>query len=142
MTDINWPRAIGGLIATGMTQPQIAQACECGQSTISDMLNGKTTDPRTSLGLRLLSLCERHGIMTTLARPPRSTWTHASIRCTTRPSTDGRMGVAFNVPGQPVVRLSITLADAQFLLKGLHDAFDHSSCAAGTQSPMSAPSEA
>lgn len=68
----------------------------------------------------------------------RSAWAQASVRCTTRPSADGRMGVAFNVPGQPVVRLSITMADARFLIDGLRDAMDHSSCAAGTQSPMSA----
>ena len=56
MEPINWPQLLRALLADGMTQPEIAKACDCGQSTISDMLRGKTNDPRTSLGLRLLAL--------------------------------------------------------------------------------------
>lgn len=61
-TTIPWPEIIRKLVLSGLTQPQIAEACKCGQSTISDMLNGKTTDPRTSLGLRLLAMARSNGI--------------------------------------------------------------------------------
>ena len=37
---IPWPEIIRNLVDGGMTQPQIAEACDCGQSTISDMLRG------------------------------------------------------------------------------------------------------
>lgn len=59
---IPWAEIIRKLVAEGMTQPQIAEACDCGQSTISDMVRGKTTDPRTSLGLRLLTLARSKGV--------------------------------------------------------------------------------
>lgn len=62
MEPIDWPRILRALLAAGMTQPEIAKACDCGQSTISDMLRGKTTDPRTSLGLRLLTLGSCRGV--------------------------------------------------------------------------------
>ena len=56
MTRINWPEIILSLMQRGLTQPQIAAECGCGQSTISGLLNGQTTDPRTSTGLMLLGL--------------------------------------------------------------------------------------
>lgn len=59
---IDWPKIIRALVASGLTQPQIAAACNCGQSTVSDMLNGKSSDPRTSLGLRLLHLARERGV--------------------------------------------------------------------------------
>ena len=62
MDPIDWPHIIRSLVAGGLTQPQIAVACQCGQSTVSDMLNGKTTDARTSLGRRLLGLAKHRGI--------------------------------------------------------------------------------
>lgn len=62
MEPIDWPRILRALLADGMTQPEIAKACDCGQSTISDMLRGKTNDPRTSLGLRLLTLGRQRGV--------------------------------------------------------------------------------
>lgn len=63
MLHINWPQIIRALVETaGLTQPEIARLCGCGQSTISDLLRGNTTDPRTSTGLMLLSLADKHGI--------------------------------------------------------------------------------
>lgn len=53
-----WPSIIEGLVQSGLTQPQIAHAADCGQSTISDLLRGKTCDPRTSVGLVLLKMAE------------------------------------------------------------------------------------
>lgn len=60
---IPWPEIIRALVAdAGLTQPDIARLCECGQSTISDLLRGNTTDPRTSTGLLLLGLARQHGV--------------------------------------------------------------------------------
>lgn len=42
-----------------LTQPQIAAAVSCAQTTISDLATGKTKEPRYALGVALLSL--RHG---------------------------------------------------------------------------------
>lgn len=58
METINWQQIIKSILASGKTQPQIAEECGCGQSTVSALLNGKTTDPRTSTGLRLLKLAD------------------------------------------------------------------------------------
>lgn len=63
MTKINWTEIIGALVSdAGLTQPEIAKLCGCGQSTISDLLRGHTTDPRTSTGLMLLTLAKQRGI--------------------------------------------------------------------------------
>ena len=74
MAPINWPEIIRALVdKAGLTQPEIARLCGCGQSTISDLLRGNTTDPRTSTGLLLLGLAKQHG----LADPE---WPHAAGR--------------------------------------------------------------
>lgn len=39
-----------------LTQVQLARRVQCGQTTISDLRNGTTMEPRYSLGLRLLEL--------------------------------------------------------------------------------------
>ena len=62
MSPIPWPTIIRGLTSAGLTQPEIAQLCGCGQSTISDLVRGSTTDPRTSTGLALLALARERGI--------------------------------------------------------------------------------
>ena len=56
MNQIHWPDLVRQLIDSGLTQPQLAAAVGCGQSTISDLLKGKTTDPRASTGLALLRM--------------------------------------------------------------------------------------
>lgn len=64
MQSINWPDIIRALVRdAGLTQPEIARLCQCGQSTISDLLRGNTTDPRTSTGLLLLGLARQHGVV-------------------------------------------------------------------------------
>lgn len=73
MEHLPWPKIIGGLTAAGLTQPEIARLCGCGQSTISDLLRGATTDPRTSTGLLLLGLARQRGVFALdlpLARSP------------------------------------------------------------------------
>lgn len=50
---MDWKQIIGRLQASGMSQPQIAARCRCGQATISDLASGKTSDPRHSLGQAL-----------------------------------------------------------------------------------------
>jgi transcriptional regulator with XRE-family HTH domain len=62
MQPINWPEILGGLIRSGKTQPQIAEACGCTQSTVSDLLNGNAKNPRTSTGLLLLRMARANGI--------------------------------------------------------------------------------
>lgn len=53
---MDWKALIADLANAGWTQPQIAEACKCTQPTISDLANGKTTDPRHALGERLRTL--------------------------------------------------------------------------------------
>lgn len=53
---MNWKNLIADLQARGLSQPQIAAACECGQATISDLARGRTEDPRDSLGQALRAL--------------------------------------------------------------------------------------
>lgn len=62
MEHLNWQHLIEWLIADGMTQPQIAVACQCGQSTISDIARGATSDPRSRTGFALLRLARERGI--------------------------------------------------------------------------------
>ena len=53
---MDWKLLIAELRAHGLSQPQIAAACDCGQATISDLASGKTDDPRHSLGQALRAL--------------------------------------------------------------------------------------
>lgn len=62
MEHIDWPLIIGGLKAAGVTQPQIAEHCDCAQSTVSDLLTGKTKDPRGIVTLKLLQLAAANGV--------------------------------------------------------------------------------
>lgn len=62
---IPWSTIIRSLTGAGLTQPEIAQFCGCGQSTISDLARGATTDPRTSTGLALLGLARARGVYAT-----------------------------------------------------------------------------
>lgn len=56
---MDWKLIISELQALGMSQPQIAAACGCGQATISDLASGKTKDPRDSLGQALRALLKK-----------------------------------------------------------------------------------
>lgn len=62
MNTIDWASTVRALLGSGLTQPQLAQLCGCGQATISDVVRGKTTDPRTSLGLRLIDLARQRQV--------------------------------------------------------------------------------
>lgn len=62
MQAIPWPSIIKGITESGLTQPDIAKLCDCGQATISDLAQGKTKDPRTSTGLVLLDLARKAGV--------------------------------------------------------------------------------
>lgn len=53
---MDWKQVIAKIQAGGLTQKQIADACECAQGVISYLANGKTLDPRHSLGQSLLTL--------------------------------------------------------------------------------------
>jgi len=59
---MNWPHILRSLVKSGMTQPQIAAVCQCGQSTLSELLHGKTRDPRYSLAASLIKLAADRGI--------------------------------------------------------------------------------
>lgn len=56
---MDWKTTIAQIQAHGLTQPQIAAVCGCGQATISDLASGKTQDPRHSLGEALRGLLSR-----------------------------------------------------------------------------------
>jgi len=53
---MDWKQLIADIGAYGLSQPQIASICVCGQATISDLASGKTKDPRDSLGQALRAL--------------------------------------------------------------------------------------
>lgn len=53
---MDWEQLIAELVARPMSQAQIAAACGCGQATIADLANGKTKEPRHSLGEALRAL--------------------------------------------------------------------------------------
>jgi hypothetical protein len=56
---MDWTVVISELSgAFGMSQPEIAAACGCGQSTVSGLATGVTKDPRHSTGQKLLALLE------------------------------------------------------------------------------------
>lgn len=65
---MNWRHVITLMVAAGLTQSQIATACGCGQSTISELYRGFTQDPRWSLGQSLLALAESRGLDLSAAR--------------------------------------------------------------------------
>lgn len=56
---MDWKSLISDIQTLGMSQPQIAAVCGCGQATISDLVSGKTKDPRHSLGVSLIALRDR-----------------------------------------------------------------------------------
>lgn len=53
---MDWKQIIADLVARGLSQPQIAKACGCSQSTVSALLNGQQAQPRYELGKCLLAL--------------------------------------------------------------------------------------
>ncbi|MDY0748524.1 hypothetical protein SNE35_28750 [Paucibacter sp. R3-3] len=59
---MDYQQLVAELTTVGMTQAQIARACACGQSTISDIRKGKTPDPRASTALALIKLARRNGV--------------------------------------------------------------------------------
>lgn len=55
---MDWKAVFIELHAYGMTQPEIATVCGCGQTTISALATGKTAEPRDSLGQALRRLLD------------------------------------------------------------------------------------
>ena len=53
---MDWKRLIDELMASGMSQAQIAAVCETGQSHISALRLGKRRSPGWDLGQRLVLL--------------------------------------------------------------------------------------
>lgn len=53
---MDWKIIIHELQESGLTQQQIAEACETGQSHVSSLARGERLEPRWSLGERLLRL--------------------------------------------------------------------------------------
>lgn len=53
---MDWKLLIAELQSLEMTQAQIAAACNCGQSTVSELAKGVTKDPRHSIGEALRKL--------------------------------------------------------------------------------------
>lgn len=55
---MDWKKLIRDLQALGVTQVQMAERCNCAQTTISDIVNGRTGNPRYDIGAGLLSMLE------------------------------------------------------------------------------------
>jgi len=53
-----WTSTIATIQKRGLSQAQIAAACNCGQVTISDLARGKTKQPHFALGLALTKLVQ------------------------------------------------------------------------------------
>lgn len=56
---MDWKQLIADIVATGITQPQIAKQCGCSQATVSELATGVTTQPRYPLGAALVALHKR-----------------------------------------------------------------------------------
>jgi predicted XRE-type DNA-binding protein len=56
---MNWVETIALLKQAGYTQPEIAEACGCAQSTISDLATGKTTVCRFEIGDALKAMAAK-----------------------------------------------------------------------------------
>lgn len=56
---MDWNSVIRELQDFGLTQPQIAALCGCGQATLSDLANGRSKELRHALGESLRTLLER-----------------------------------------------------------------------------------
>jgi predicted transcriptional regulator len=55
---MDWKTVIAELAGLGVTQPQIAEACRCSQSAISQLATGRIKDPRDSIGQAIRRLLE------------------------------------------------------------------------------------
>jgi transcriptional regulator with XRE-family HTH domain len=53
---MNWTKLISELSGAGISQSQMAKACDCGQSTISEISRGLIKVPNFDIGSRLLDL--------------------------------------------------------------------------------------
>lgn len=53
---MDWKKLIADLQAVGVTQVQMAAHCGCAQTTISDIVNGRTRRPRYEIGAALITL--------------------------------------------------------------------------------------
>ena len=55
---MQWDSLVRSLMDDGLTQVQIAERVGCGQSTLSEILNRRSEQPRANLALALLALRE------------------------------------------------------------------------------------
>ncbi len=53
---MDWKKLIGDIIASGLTQAEIAKRCQTGQSYISELSRGVRTQPSWVIGERLRTL--------------------------------------------------------------------------------------
>lgn len=56
---MNWTSIIQALLDSGMTQSQIAEECDTGQSHISGLYRGDRKQPNWELGDRILALYQK-----------------------------------------------------------------------------------
>ncbi|MFC5607775.1 helix-turn-helix domain-containing protein [Variovorax soli] len=59
---MDWISIISELTKRGLTQGQIAGACQCSQAAISEISTGKVKDPRYSLCQALLVLYQQPAV--------------------------------------------------------------------------------
>ena len=51
-----WQKIVSDLLSNGWTQQSLAAEVNCGQTTISDIYQGKTTSPRADLAMALIEV--------------------------------------------------------------------------------------
>lgn len=56
---MDWQAIISELRKRGLTQQQIAERCDCAQSTISDLARGAIKSPSYGIGVSLMKIARR-----------------------------------------------------------------------------------
>ena len=78
---MNWTSLLTALGNCGLTQQEIARHAGLAQTSVSDLLTGKTPDPRYTAGIRLRSLAEEKlggEAVAAMENQPRASEAHAA----------------------------------------------------------------
>lgn len=67
---MQWKDYVAEIINKGLSQSQLAKRAGCGQATISDLVSGRTQEPRYSLGVALMRIGKSQGVKTPRAIQP------------------------------------------------------------------------
>lgn len=59
MRRMQWPELVRYLVASGLTQAEIAEKAGCAQSAVSEWFNGSTREPKASVDRALVALHQK-----------------------------------------------------------------------------------